>query len=294
MLMVVLLLPEGVRELHPPGSPRSCGRASSPALRARQADRVRRFAALSAGCRILFFPRVIKFGQRLGAALVFLLIAAAVVTPWAARNRAQLGELVVSTTHGGITFYESNNHLIYENPEFRGIVVLPRTAVPRWDELKGLGEVELDRAAWQMGLEFVTQNPKLLPRMVWWKFARFWRVRSGLGFGSDRRLGRPRRASSERWRRVLMCSHVYWAAVIPLFALGLVVTWRTPKAAAADLRDRARARRDRAHHSRVAPGQDAGGTRHGHLRGRRCHVVLEQVVRKSLRNDHCRRRNDTR
>lgn len=179
---------------------------------------------LVAGLATLLFLKA-SVGRRIAATVVFLAVAAATVAPWAVRNHAQLGEWVVSTTHGGITFYESNNPLICENPEFRGIVVLPRTAVPGWEELEGLAEVEFDREAWRMGLEFVRENTELLPRMALWKFVRFWRIRSGLGFGVAAGAGGGRGVLGALAARADFLS-LYWAAVTPLFLLGLVVTLR--------------------------------------------------------------------
>jgi hypothetical protein len=88
-------------------------------------------------------------GTRLKKVVVFMFVTIALVLPWSVRNYIQMGDWVTFTTHGGITFYESNNMLNYEVPEFRGIVVLPRRAVPDWDEIRDLPEVEHDRRAWR-------------------------------------------------------------------------------------------------------------------------------------------------
>ncbi len=163
--------------------------------------------------------------RRVRASALFLVLALLVIAPWTIRNRAALGEWVTFTTHGGITFYESNNRLVNDVPAFRGAVVLPRTAVPRWDELADLDEVELDRRAWEMGREFVRENPELLPRMAGWKLARFWRFDSGLRLRptTDAIAGQPGVASLVS---SVDLGFLYWAVVIPLFLLGLAATFR--------------------------------------------------------------------
>jgi 4-amino-4-deoxy-L-arabinose transferase-like glycosyltransferase len=165
--------------------------------------------------------------RRLANAAVFTLVAALAVLPWAARNRAVLGHWVAFTTHGGITFYESNNMRIVEEPAFRGSVVLPRTAVPGWEELEPLPEIEFDRRAWEMGKQFVREHADLMPRMMMWKFERFWRFRSDLQVSSTegavriekgRSLGEIIRGIDVGW--------VYSIVVIPLFLLGAAATAR--------------------------------------------------------------------
>ncbi len=179
------------------------------------------FAGVAVVTTLLFLRAA--FLRRLAAVLVFALAVAGVLAPWAARNHAVLGAWVATTTHGGITFYESNNELIPENPEFRGTVVLPRTAVPGWDSLENMGEVDLDREAWRKGIEFARENPDLLPRMALWKLERFWRIRSGLEFGTTGAGGSGGLLRLAAHPDVVS---VYWMAVIPLFVLGLIVTLR--------------------------------------------------------------------
>ncbi len=165
--------------------------------------------------------------RRAAGAAVFVLVAAVTVFPWAARNRAVLGELVAFTTHGGITFYESNNIRIVEEPAFRGSVVLPRTAVPRWEELEPLGEVELDRKAWEMGRQFVREHADLMPRMMAWKFQRLWRFRSGLQMsGAEGAVRVAQGRSLGEIARGIDAGWVYSVVAIPLFLLGAAATAR--------------------------------------------------------------------
>jgi 4-amino-4-deoxy-L-arabinose transferase-like glycosyltransferase len=181
-------------------------------------------AIILAGAMVVF--ALDPVGRRLGKAVVFIVLAVAVVIPWSARNYAQFGELVTFTTHGGITFYESNNILNYEVPEFRGIVVLPRKAVPEWDKLKDLPEPEYDKLAWRMGIDFIRTHPRQFATMAWWKFARFWRVRSGLSLEA---AAGPRGSGGGLIRTLSSKVDIfalYWIPVLPLFVLGLVVTAR--------------------------------------------------------------------
>ncbi len=162
-------------------------------------------------------------GRRVRASAVLLVVAVLVIAPWPIRNRVTLGEWVTFTTHGGITFYESNNRLTYKVPAFRGAVVLPRTAVPEWDRLADLDEFELDREAWSLGWKFIRENPELLPAMGAWKFLRFWRLDSGLKLEPTVGGGGSPLA---RLAATVDLGLVYWAVVIPLFVFGLAATWR--------------------------------------------------------------------
>jgi hypothetical protein len=135
-----------------------------------------------------------------------------------------MGDWVTFTTHGGITFYESNNMLNYEVPEFRGIVVLPRRAVPGWDEIRDLPEVEHDRRAWKMGFDFIRGHPKEFASMAWWKFARFWRVGSGLDFPGAEGLIESDGGFVARMASRVDVFALYWIPVLPLFVLGLIRT----------------------------------------------------------------------
>jgi 4-amino-4-deoxy-L-arabinose transferase-like glycosyltransferase len=163
----------------------------------------------------------------LARAAVFLGVAITVLLPWSFRNEARLDDWVWLTTHGGITFYESNNRLNYEVPEFRGTVVVPRDAVPDWQELAGLPEVEFDRRAWRMGLAFVKENPGLFARMAWWKFGRFWRVRSGLDVAEAGPAVKIEQGFANAVRTRVGAGALYSVIVLPLFVVGLLATARS-------------------------------------------------------------------
>ena len=164
--------------------------------------------------------------RRTRGVAVFLLALAVVIAPWALRNHAKLGAWVVFTTHGGITFYQSNNQLVHDVPGFHGGVA-PRESLPGWDKLKDAGEIEGDRAAWAMAKSFLKDNPRLVPRLLAYKFLRFWRleshapssgVRGGWWWNKSKLLG----SLASR----LDVGIIYSIIVIPSFILGVVVTIR--------------------------------------------------------------------
>ena len=167
-----------------------------------------------------------NLSSRLKKVTVFMLVTVALLVPWSVRNYVQMGDWVTFTTHGGITFYESNNMLNYEVPEFRGIVVIPRRAVPNWDQLADLPEVEYDRRAWEMGFDFIREHPGHFARMAWWKFVRFWRVRSGLDAVSAVGLDSSGGGFVARVVSQADVFALYWILVLPLFVFGLFTTGR--------------------------------------------------------------------
>ena len=164
--------------------------------------------------------------SRLKKVVVFMLVTVALVVPWSVRNYVQMGDWVTFTTHGGITFYESNNMLNYEVPEFRGIVVVPRRAVPDWDQLADLPEPEYDRRAWEMGLDFIREHPGHFARMAWWKFVRFWRVESRLNLAGPANFGGLDGGFVARLASRVDVFALYWIPILPLFVLGLFTTAR--------------------------------------------------------------------
>lgn len=164
--------------------------------------------------------------MRIGQFLIMVLVLLAVLLPWAFRNQSTFGRWVGLTTHGGITFYQGNNQRVIDVPQYRGGVA-PLGALPHFDEIIGLPEAERDEAALRLGVEWVRGHPGELPRLEWWKFRRFWRLRSDMGlsgirsgwwFGTDTALGRLA-ASFD-------AGFVYAVVVFPLMIAGIVLTRR--------------------------------------------------------------------
>lgn len=164
---------------------------------------------------------------RLARSAVLVAALAAAVAPWVLRNEAQLGHFVPFTTHGGLTFYQGNNRLAWDEPSYRGGVA-PLEALPGLERMKNLaGEVERDREAWRLGRTFIRDNRKIVPGMAASKFLRFWRLRGDAGLSGVK--------SGWWWNKgstlgALASSidaiFIYSIVAIPLFVAGLVLTFR--------------------------------------------------------------------
>jgi 4-amino-4-deoxy-L-arabinose transferase-like glycosyltransferase len=166
-----------------------------------------------------------RWGNGVIAAVLFCLL----LLPWCIRNYQLVGGWVGLTTHGGITFYQGNNQKVVDIPHYRGGVT-PLAGLPHASEMAGMGELDQNQFAWAKGKEFLGRNKPLVPRIMWWKFARFWRLRSDAGlsgvksgwwWSKDSFLGRL--ASN------FDVGFVYAVVVFPLFLAGVVLTrfrWR--------------------------------------------------------------------
>jgi hypothetical protein len=181
---------------------------------------------LGAAVPLILLARRDGPGRRVAACIVCTAAVALAILPWAVRNRAELGEWVIFTTHGGITFYQSNNRLVCEEPAMLGSVA-PREMLPGWAEIQAASELEGDREAWRRAKQFLRENPGLMPCLAGHKFMRFWRLRShapasgvkgGWWWDKGKTLGRL--ASS------VDVGIVYAIVVIPSFLVGLAVTAR--------------------------------------------------------------------
>lgn len=185
------------------------------------------FAAVVVAAIALMSPGA--FPARALRGLVFLAVLALTIAPWAVRNHAKIGQWIIFTTHGGITFYQSNNMLVVEEPSMRGGVA-PREMLPGWSRLAAASETERDREAWQLAKSFLSENRRLIPRLLAYKFFRFWRLRShapssgvkgGWWWNKNKLLG--------QLASTIDVGIVYSVIVIPGFLVGLVVTagqWR--------------------------------------------------------------------
>ena len=230
ILGVLLLLVRDARSRQEPGSIRRYALTGALCGAAYLARPQMLFFAAFVGLAALGLRRL-SWRGRIARIVVLTAAAAVVVSPWIARNYRHFDALVPSTTHGGITFYESNNELIPTDPEFRGIVVIPRKAVPEWEELKDLPEVEYNREAFAKGFEFVRTHPALSLRMAWWKFLRFWRFDAGIEMPERFLVKLPGGADGgvATFLRRVDLGAVYWWVVIPLFLVGLCASWKARK-----------------------------------------------------------------
>jgi 4-amino-4-deoxy-L-arabinose transferase-like glycosyltransferase len=162
---------------------------------------------------------------RLLRVLAMAAVFTIVVMPWHARNRAVMGGWVL-TTHGGITFYQGNNHKVADIPSWRGGVA-PLESLPRFDELASMGEVARDRMAWQMGREYLRYQWREIPGLVKWKLIRFWRLRSDMGLSGIRSgWWWSKESALGRLAANVDVGFVYALVAIPLFVAGLWFTRR--------------------------------------------------------------------
>ena len=160
--------------------------------------------------------------RRLSRLLILAPIWLIPFVPWALRNQAVFGQLILFTTHGGRTFYQGNNSVVRDTPRYHGGVA-PLHQLPGRSRLLGLGEVEENAETWRLGLAFLRENKKDVPAMMGWKFIRFWRMNSDMGLSGiksgwwwDRESRLGRLASS------LDVGFVYAVIVFPFFLVGLV------------------------------------------------------------------------
>jgi len=119
-----------------------------------------------AGLWLIFSPSNRKRG--LAMALAFWLGFVLVMTPWVVRNWRVHRAFVPTTTDAGHGFFIGNNERTLTDP--RG-VYMPE----RWEFLKGLNEVQIDRKLYSLGLQFIREHPGRWCRHLVDKFLRFWR-----------------------------------------------------------------------------------------------------------------------
>lgn len=167
---------------------------------------------------------------RVRVARVAIAVAAftLVVLPWHARNHAVVGGWVL-TTHGGITFLQGNNEKVASVPQWRGGAA-PLPVLPRFDELSRLDELSRDRLAWKLGNDYLRAHPGDVPRLVFWKMVRFWRVQSDMGLSGIRSgWWFDNHSALGRLAADVDVGFVYAVVVMPCFVVGWVMTrarWR--------------------------------------------------------------------
>jgi hypothetical protein len=162
---------------------------------------------------------------RLRRAAMLGLAVSATLLPWALRNRAAIGEPVVTTTHGGWTLALANNPVYYAE-----VLDGPPGAVwsganqARWfaetaGSVAGLSEPEADRRLRSGALRFIAERPRDFARASLARLARFWALAPAGAVYSP-----PTRLATAAWTLPL------WLAL----GLGLASrdAWRWPRAAA--------------------------------------------------------------
>ncbi len=139
------------------------------------------WAGIAWGCAHLIRPMVImcvpagliafvlirEWHTRLGVrqAVLILLAALTIVTPWMIRNAHVIGTPTVSTLVGGYTFWGANNVVVLTNPALYGSWVFDERLTSLYPPLVGT-EPEREHEAWRRGLDFVQAHPADMPGLV--------------------------------------------------------------------------------------------------------------------------------
>jgi hypothetical protein len=175
-------------------------------------------------------------GARLRRSSALLVAAAAiVVAPWLIRNAIVLERPVFISTNGGVTFWNGNNpfttgsaHDVYADrlADFRGIdrdPSLPEVyqhpepypfPLELETRLVAIPELELDRAAYRAGLDYIFTNPDDWLKLEAQKLLSFWWFRPNLGANPIYR---------DHW--TLPYQILYPLVLVPA-VLGLTLSWR--------------------------------------------------------------------
>ncbi len=97
---------------------------------------------------------------------VSALALAAVMIPWALRNRAVIGGPAWLSTNGGVTLYDALG------PQATG--ASDQSFLERMPELRGMTEVQRDRYLYGRALEQIRRDPARVLALAWVKFVRTW------------------------------------------------------------------------------------------------------------------------
>jgi 4-amino-4-deoxy-L-arabinose transferase-like glycosyltransferase len=155
-------------------------------------------------------------------------IFALVLAPWLVRNARVTGAPVL-TTHGGITFYQGNNEKVATTPQWHGGAA-PLEALPGYDRLSPMTELERDREAWKLGKTYLRSHPGQAFHLIAWKLVRCWRLKSDMGLSGIRSgWWFNNRSALGKVAAQLDVGMVYAIVALPLFLAGLYLTrerWR--------------------------------------------------------------------
>ena len=113
--------------------------------------------------------------QRLVAVATAAVVALVVTAPWVIRNFSVFHTFVPSTTMGGAVLFGSYNERVLTEPALYGDWVAP-CEVPSAGWTCALSEQERDVAWRSLGTAFIREHMADLPRMVWWRFIKFWHL----------------------------------------------------------------------------------------------------------------------
>jgi 4-amino-4-deoxy-L-arabinose transferase-like glycosyltransferase len=105
-----------------------------------------------------------RWSLPVGATMVLLTLI--VLTPWAARNKAVVGEWIWTTTNSGFTAYDGLN------PDATG--ASDQTFIEAMPQLRKMTEVQRSQYLSQQAKEFAIANPKRVLQLAVIKIGRFW------------------------------------------------------------------------------------------------------------------------
>jgi hypothetical protein len=141
----------------------------------------------------------LKLLKLLAAIVVLALLT---VLPWTLRNVSLLGQLVLVSTNGGITFWGGNNPFTTgsgfdvdsalldaylgvphdpQKPAIIGTLIPYPMPKPLQAQVASLSEADLDDALYLAGLEFIRDDPAHWLRLVATKLVGFWWFRPNVG-----------------------------------------------------------------------------------------------------------------
>ncbi len=113
--------------------------------------------------------------KRLQTVVAAAAVVVAVMAPWIIRNYLVFDAFLPSTTMGGAVLFGAYNERILNEPALHGDWVSP-CEVPGAGWTCALDEVARD-AAWRaLGMAFIRNHLSDLPKMVWWRFVKFWHL----------------------------------------------------------------------------------------------------------------------
>ena len=138
-------------------------------------------AGFAAGLCILIRPPIAYFlllalfmifiacrdkAQIINCGFLIIMLAGIVLSPWIIRNYRRFDRLIILSTGGGLTLYESNNPRATGGPGVENII---------WtDEMREMNEIELDSYFKKEAINFILNHPKRFLKLAFIKFRRFW------------------------------------------------------------------------------------------------------------------------
>lgn len=141
-------------------------------------------AALTRPLALYFFPFfalvALWFGRRqlkttvLGVS-AFVIALTIPIVPWSVRNYVVHERFLLLASNGGPAFWGSNNAVVLNNPAYHGQWVTDNMMMDQKSAvLKFPNEVDRDRLEMQLGKRFLREHLSDVPRLVWYKFIKFW------------------------------------------------------------------------------------------------------------------------